>query len=256
MNSIPPYTALALPGIAEPLSALSHLFAAAVFACLALVLVRRARPDTRRARAVTLYAGSVVTLLIVSGVYHLFPRHFVMRDLMQRLDHAAIFVVIAATFTPIHLILLEGVWRHGVLKIVWSLAAIGIVISLLLLNTVPEAVCLSFYLGLGWLGMLTGVLLWARFGFRFILPLLLGALAYTSGAVIDFVRAPVLINGVFGPHELFHFAVIAGLSFHWLFISSFVNRAVVQCRETRAFLLIPHRVELYKVGWAPGTSQP
>jgi predicted membrane channel-forming protein YqfA (hemolysin III family) len=53
---------------------------------------------------------------------------------------------------------------------------------------------------------------------RFVLPLVWGALAYTIGALVDFLSWPVLVAGVVGPHEIFHLAVIAGIAFHWAFI--------------------------------------
>jgi channel protein (hemolysin III family) len=74
------------------------------------------------------------------------------------------------------------------------------------------------YLGLGWLGLISTVALARRFGVRFVLPLVWGALAYTAGAVAEFVGWPVLLAGVVGPHEIFHLAVVAGISFHWAFI--------------------------------------
>ena len=114
MNPDSPYFTYPLPGIAEPMSAISHLFAAFVFAVMAFVLVRQAGSDRRRARAIKLYACSVVALLLTSGIYHLFSRDLVIRDVLQRLDHATIFVVIASTFTAIHTVLLEGLWRSGV----------------------------------------------------------------------------------------------------------------------------------------------
>ena len=238
MSPQPPYIIQPFLGIAEPLSALSHLFAAAVFAFLAYLLIQRSRGDGPRIRAIKLYACSVVALLLVSGVYHLFARELLVRDIMQRIDHATIFVLIASTFTAVHTVLLEGIWRSGIIALVWSLAAIGMFISLAFLNTVPESVCLVFYLGLGWLGLISFALIWRRFGFLFVLPLALGAFAYTLGAIIDFLRAPVLVSGVIGPHELFHVAVLAGIGFHWKFVSSFVHRAVAQCPETRVFQLV------------------
>ena len=74
------------------------------------------------------------------------------------------------------------------------------------------------YLGLGWLGVISTVALARRFGVRFVLPLVWGALAYTLGAVAEFLGWPVLVPGVVGPHEVFHLAVLAGISFHWAFI--------------------------------------
>ncbi|MFN8391678.1 MAG: hemolysin III family protein [Bdellovibrionota bacterium] len=226
-------------GIAEPASAFSHLFAALVFTWLSVLLLRRTTGSSSKRRGMRVYCSSVVTLLIVSGMYHLFSRDLVIRDVLQRIDHASIFIVIAATFTPIHLALFENAWRWAMLAVVWSLAGIGVLLSLLFLKSVPENVCLTFYLGLGWIGLVSGSLLFKRFGFAFILPLLLGALAYTAGAVGDFLHYPVLINRVIGPHEVFHFAVIAGMSFHWKFISGFAHRTLAQCHETRAFLLVP-----------------
>ena len=74
------------------------------------------------------------------------------------------------------------------------------------------------YLGLGWVGVISGVALWRRHGFSFMSPLLVGGLAYTIGAIFEYLRRPVLIEGVVGPHELFHVAVVLGIAFHWRFI--------------------------------------
>jgi channel protein (hemolysin III family) len=74
------------------------------------------------------------------------------------------------------------------------------------------------YLGLGWLGLDLHHRSRAPFGVRFVLPLVWGALAYTIGALVDFLSWPVLVAGVVGPHEIFHLAVIAGIAFHWAFI--------------------------------------
>jgi len=82
----------------------------------------------------------------------------------------------------------------------------------------PEGLGLMRYLGLGWLGVISTVAIARRFGLRFILPLVWGALAYTIGAVADYWRWPELVPGVVGSHEIFHLAVLAGISFHWAFI--------------------------------------
>jgi channel protein (hemolysin III family) len=74
------------------------------------------------------------------------------------------------------------------------------------------------YLGLGWLGLISTIALARRFGVRFVLPLVWGALAYTIGAVAEFLAWPVLVHGIVGPHEVFHLAVLAGVSFHWSFV--------------------------------------
>jgi len=227
-------------GIAEPVSALSHLIAAVIFVALGARLIRRQPEEAgARRRGIEIYSWSIVLLLLVSGLYHFFPPDSAVRGILRRLDHATIFILIASTFTPIHLILFERSWQWGMLSVVWSIALFGSALSLAFLNSIPEAVSLGLYLGLGWIGSISAVVLLSRFGLRFVLPLVLGALAYTFGALGDFMHYPVIISGVIGPHEVFHFAVIAGIAFHWLFIQSFADLALARCHETRAYLLLP-----------------
>ena len=78
------------------------------------------------------------------------------------------------------------------------------------------------YLGMGWLGFATGGLAWSQRGFSFILPLLSGSLVYSSGTVFEFLNQPVVIDGVLGPHELFHIAVLFGIAAHWKFVRSLI----------------------------------
>lgn len=222
------FTVYPLGSIADPISAFSHLFAASIFAILGVVLIRRAAGDSVRSRAVMIYTFSVVALLLASGCFHLVPRELPLRDTLQRLDHATIFLLIASTFTPIHTILFDGFWRWGMMACVWALAAVGIFLGLIFLDAIPESVSLAYYLGMGWLGGITATLLWTRFGFQFVSPLLYGSVAYTSGAVGDFLREPILVSGVVGPHEVFHFAVLIGIGFHWKFISSFAHLPVAR----------------------------
>ena len=133
-------------------------------------------------------------------------------------DHAAIFLLIAGSFTPIHAILFRGLWRWGALALVWTLAMVGVILKVLFFARMPEWLGLMLYLGFGWFGLFSGIALARRYGVAFVRPVLFGALAYTLGAVIDFLRWPVPLPGIVGPHELFHVAVLAGISCHWLFI--------------------------------------
>ena len=165
-----------------------------------------------------MFVISGVFLLAVSGVYHLLEQQGVSRAVLQRLDHAGIFALIAGTFTPVHSILFTGFWRWGFLITIWALAIAGITLKSIFFNQLAEWVGLVAYLGLGWLGILSAYLTHRLHGFTIIKPLLLGALAYTAGASLEFLRLPVVISGVIGPHELFHIAVLAGLAWHWQFI--------------------------------------
>jgi channel protein (hemolysin III family) len=94
----------------------------------------------------------------------------------------------------------------------------GITLKMVFFNAIPEGAGLIIYLALGWVGVISGVALWRRYGFTFIKLLLYGGIAYTFGAIFEYLRWPVVIEGVVGPHELFHIAVLAGISFHWCFV--------------------------------------
>jgi len=214
----------AIPGFSEPVSCLSHLLGAGLFAVLGVVLVWRDRRniETRswgRTISLAVFALGSVFLLAMSGVYHLLSPGGAARVVLQRLDHAAIFALIAATFTPPHAILFRGVGRWGTLLLMWAMVATLIPIKTVFFDDVPQWLGLVFYLGLGWVGLLSGAVLWRRYGFVFVRPLVAGGLAYTVGAVIDYTGEPTIIPGVIGPHELFHFAVLAGIALHWRFIN-------------------------------------
>jgi channel protein (hemolysin III family) len=148
------------------------------------------------------------------------------RGVLRRLDHAAIFVLIAGSFTPVHAILFRGPWRWGMLAGIWAVAIAGLTFKTLYFTAIPEGFGLALYLGFGWLGLATWIALVRRFGFQFARPVLWGALAYTFGALTDFLRWPVLVPGIVGPHELFHLAVLAGIAFHWKFIHGFASREI------------------------------
>jgi channel protein (hemolysin III family) len=143
---------------------------------------------------------------------------------MQQMDHTAIFLLIAATFVPVHAILFEGWRRWLILLILFSLAAIGSTLSLLYFNELPELLTLAFYFAMGWVGAYSGYALYHHYGWAFIRPVVWGGIAYTFGGTMEFLRQPILIEGVIGPHELFHVAVLTGLGFHFRFIFSIAGR--------------------------------
>jgi channel protein (hemolysin III family) len=223
----------------DPVSSLSHLLGAAVFAVLGLFLLRRGRGDAGRIAFLGVFAAAGVLLLSISGVYHLLSAGGAGRAVLQRLDHAAIFVLIAGTFTPLYGILFAGPWRWGGLALVWSAAAAGVCLKTVFFADLSEALGVTFYLAFGWFGAFSGLVLWRRYGLDFVKPLIAGGVAYTAGAVLEFLRRPVLLPGVVGPHELFHLFVLAGAFLHWRFVWQFASGEAPPQRGRRTALTGP-----------------
>ena len=207
-----------LLGIADPLSSLLHLLGATAFATLGIGLLVRTRGNTLRVAAIAVYVGGVVFALTMSGAFHLVDRDTSARTVLQILDHAGIFFLIAATYTPVHIIEFKGLMRWGVLAVVWSAAVTGIVLKSIFFSGIAEWVGLSLYLGLGWAGLVSAIALYRAVGLAPLRPLIGGALAYTLGAAIEFAKFPTLVAGVVGPHEVFHVLVLVGVAMHWTYI--------------------------------------
>jgi channel protein (hemolysin III family) len=194
-----------------------HLAGLSVVITLAWRTLWRGRSHRGHLFSLFVFLAAASFQLAVSSLYHLQVEggH---RGLFQRLDHAAIFGLIAGTFTPNHSILFKGWKRWGPLVLIWLLAFWGIALKLFFFERISEGVGLGLYLGMGWLGIFSAALLWRRFSVWFLAPLLWGALSYTLGAVLEFMRWPDFWPHVFGPHEFFHLFVLMGITWHWHFI--------------------------------------
>jgi channel protein (hemolysin III family) len=216
-----------LPGFFEPFSAISHLAGAALFLFLGAMLVRKGGGNRARQTYLTIYAGSCIVLFALSGVYHMMDRAGIASRVLARLDHNAIFLFIAGSFTPAHGLLFRGSLRWGGLILIWGAAAAGVAIKSVFFSSLPEWVGLAAYLSLGWLGLVSGTLLGLRFGWRFIRPLFLGGVAYTIGAAMEFLRWPMVLPGFVHPHEVFHVAVLVGALYHWYFNWRFADGRVL-----------------------------
>lgn len=209
------------PKLREPVNGLMHL-TAAILALLGLVwLLILAHDNLLKVVALLIYGLSLVLMFSSSAAYHLVdagPRSML---LLRKLDHTAIYALIAGTYTPICLHFFSGFWAWGVLAIVWALALGGIVLKLFVIKT-PRGLTAGIYLAMGWLSIMAirqmllfmpvGALVW----------LLLGGLFFTVGAVVYISKKPVLFPGVFGFHEVWHIFVVLGCLSHFIFMAAYV----------------------------------
>jgi hemolysin III len=197
-----------------------HQYAFLGFAALGVALVATAPSGTARAAAV-IFAGSVALTFGVSALYHRVTWRPAARRLMRRLDHSAIFVLIAGTYTPYGLLVLAGAWRFSVLAVVWIGAALGIAQSLLWVNR-PKWLTAALGITLGWAGVVAFPQILDVTGLVGASLLLAGGVLYTLGAVVYARSRPDPAPTVFGYHELFHVLTILAAAAQYAAIAFFV----------------------------------
>ena len=212
--------------IAEPVATkplfrgVAHRAAFIASLTLAPIMVVRA-PGIVPRFVTALYCLSIVALFGVSALYHRVdwgPRG---RSVMQRLDHATIFVAIAATYTPVAAFALSSWAARLVLSLVWGGALIGTWVRLRFTDAPTPVVALP-YLVVGWCLLPVVADAWHHLGVAGFVLLLIGGLLYTSGAVVFAFRRPDPWPDTFGFHEVFHLLTIAAAALHYVAFAFFV----------------------------------
>lgn len=201
------------PVPSEAFSAYSHL--AGAFAALvgAGVLVVASRGGAVLAAALV-YGVSTVLLFSASAIYHALKEAEGGATLWRRLDHLAIFLMIAGSYTPICVVNLDGAWRWSILGVQWGLVVAGIFIKLFAMGA-PRWLTVGIYLAMGWVGVVPMPLLLGRMSGLSLALLGAGGLFYSAGAVIYAFKRPDPLPGRFGFHEVWHLFVLAGAALHY-----------------------------------------
>ncbi len=171
--------------------------------------------------AMVVYGLGLMALYSTSSLYHSFPWQEKWKARMQRLDHAMIFVLIAATFTPIGAIVLDGWMRTVSLSVAWGIAIIGVSHHLFIRNQ-RFHLSIGLMVTLGWLSLPLMVPLARRGGAGLVALVAIGGIIYTVGMVIVTTQRPKLWPRVFSSHELFHVFVVTASALHYTAINRFV----------------------------------
>jgi hemolysin III len=165
-------------------------------------------PGGRATAAGAVFAVAVSALLGVSALYHRVDWRPAARRRMRRLDHAMIFVLIAASNTPFALLALHGSLATAILAIAWAGAFGGVILQLVWTDH-PKWASAAIGMALGWVGLVTLTQLPATIGWAAVGVLVASGAVYTAGAVIYARERPNPWPAVFGYHELFHALVLA-----------------------------------------------
>lgn len=171
--------------------------------------------------AVAIYAVSLSALFGTSALYHRVNwRRSDVRMWMRRLDHSMIFFLIAGTYTPFALIVLDGPLADAILAVVWIGAIAGAIVEMVWIDH-PKWVGAIIYLAIGWVAVAAFPELWSEMGVAGTLLVAAGGLLYTAGAVVYATQRPNPAPATFGYHEVFHLLVIAAAVAHFSAVAFF-----------------------------------
>jgi hemolysin III len=202
------------------LRGVSHAWAAVAALAAAVALAALAPAGAPRAAALV-YGAGLCVLFAGSALYHRWRWNPRLRPLLRRIDHSAIFVFIAASYTPVALLVLDGWVRWVVLGGVWGGALAGVGLSVAWI-TAPRVLWAITYVAFGWFSVVALPQLLARLPVAPLVLFAAGGLLYSAGAVIYAARRPDPWPRTFGFHELFHALVIVAATAHFVAMAGWV----------------------------------
>ena len=204
-----------LKKLREPVNSLTHWGGAflALVGLIVLLIVGWGTPV--KIISLLVYGISLIFLFSASATYHMVHVKEKTLEIFRKVDHAAIYCLIAGTYTPFCMNAFSGFWKWGMLSIIWSLALIGILVKVFYIRA-PRWLNAGIYLVMGWLciaaiGQMLAVLPVWVIGW-----LIAGGLIYTLGAVVYITRIFNFIPGIFGFHEIWHIFVILAAVAHFV----------------------------------------
>jgi hemolysin III len=197
-----------------------HQYAFFVSLVLGAALVAGASGSGERVSSLV-FAAALAAMFGISALYHRITWRPGPRRWMRRLDHAAIYLLIAGTYTPFGLLALSGAWRWTLLPVVWGGALAAIILQLAWVDA-PKWLAAAIGITLGWVGIIAIPQLWDHMGVAGLLLLAVGGVLYTGGALVYARGWPDPVPAVFGYHELFHALVIAAAACQYAAVALFV----------------------------------
>jgi hemolysin III len=164
------------------------------------------------------FLAASVLLFGISGLYHRGTWGVRGTAILRRIDHSNIYVFIAATYTPLALILLNGASRVVLLTLIWSAAVGGLLFRLFWLSS-PRWLYTALYIVMGWAALGWLGAFYDAAGWTVLILIIAGGLCYTLGAVVYARKRPNPSPAWFGYHEIFHVGTIAGFVCHYVAIA-------------------------------------
>ncbi len=213
-----------LSKLREPVNGLTHLGGAiaAFFGLIALLVVGWA--GTAKVISLAVYGLSLIALFSASAAYHMANVKPQVQQVLRKLDHSAIYLLIAGTYTPFCINAFNGFFRWGLLVIIWSIAVVGIVVKVFYVKA-PRWLNAVIYVIMGWLCVMAAPQMPAVLPVGAIIWLIVGGVVYTLGAVVYATKIFNFVPGKFGFHEVWHIFVLFGALAHFISVMLLISPA-------------------------------
>jgi hemolysin III len=204
-----------LKKLREPVNSLTH-WAGAILALAGLIALLIIGWDTpAKVISFAVYGASLIFMFSASATYHMVRVKDKALEIFRKVDHAAIFTLIAGTYTPFCINAFEGFWKWGMLGIIWSLALIGIVVKIFYIRA-PRWLNAGIYVLMGWISVAAAGQMLAALPTWVFAWLIAGGVIYTLGAVVYAAKMFNFKPGVFGFHEVWHIFVLLAAAAHFV----------------------------------------
>jgi hemolysin III len=199
----------------EPVNSLTHWAGAALALAGMIVLLVVGWSTPAKIISLVIYGLSLIAMFSASATYHMVTVKERALEIFRKIDHSAIFLLIAGTYTPFCVNAFEGFWKWGMLTIIWSLALIGIVVKVFYVRA-PRWFNAGIYLVMGWLCIAAAGQMLAVLPVWVLSWLVAGGVIYSLGAIVYITKIFNFVPGVFGFHEIWHIFVLAAAGAHFI----------------------------------------
>jgi hemolysin III len=204
-----------LKKLREPVNSLTH-WAGAILALAGLIVLLIVGWSTpAKIVSLLIYGLSLIAMFSASATYHMVRAKDKVLLILRKIDHSAIFLLIAGTYTPFCINAFDGFWKWGMLIIIWSLAAIGIIVKVFYIKA-PRWLNAGIYVVMGWLCVGASGQMLATLPVWVFIWLITGGVIYTLGAVVYSTKIFNFKPGVFGFHEVWHIFVLLAAAAHYV----------------------------------------
>lgn len=217
--------------VKDPGSALTHFIGMmmAMFAATPLLIKAAKEPDSIHLISLSIFIGSMILLYAASTTYHTLDISEKWNKILRKIDHMMIFILIAGSYTPVCLIVLDRRIGLPLFALVWGIAIAGIIIKACWI-TCPKWFSSLLYIAMGWVCVLAFTQIINALSPTAFAWLLAGGIVYTVGGIIYALKLPIFNarHKYFGSHEIFHLFVMGGSFCHFVFMYRFIAAMPLQ----------------------------